>query len=315
MPRTVNARLILRNDFQDVWVSRNPVLAKGEIGAEIDTGLLKLGDGLSPYNDLDYINRSNGRDGDGALITISNSKFTVANYGKSYYKYDANLGTEIKVDETDLTKWPSTLELEIKNGIARWVKLPDSFTFDKAQGIINGAVITLARNPLTNLEAATKGYVDNQIAAQIAAAPHLKREIVNQLPNLLYADRNTIYMIKDNSATGADKYKEYLVINDEFVQVGDTSVDLTNYVEKPASYVEGNIVTFGSNGALIDSNVSINNINTLNVATNFRLGGVLSSSENNKISVDNYGYMEVNNVTTDKIINGIDEFILNGGGA
>jgi len=315
MPHTVNARLILRNDFQDVWISRNPVLAKGEIGAEIDTGLLKLGDGLSPYNDLDYINRSNGRDGDGALITISNSKFTVANYGKSYYKYDVNSGTEIKVDETDLTRWPSALELEIRNGVARWVKLPDSFTFDKAQGIINGAVITLARNPLTNLEAATKGYVDNQIATQIAAAPHLKREIVNQLPNLLYADRNTIYMIKDNNATGADKYKEYLVINDEFVQVGDTSVDLTNYVEKPASYVEGNIVTFGNNGALIDSNVSINNINTLNVATNFRLGGVLSSSENNKISVDNYGYMEVNSVTTDKIINGIDEFILNGGGA
>lgn len=315
MPRTVNARLIIRNDFQDVWVSRNPVLAKGEIGAEIDTGLLKLGDGLSPYNDLDYINRSSGRDGDGALITVSNSKFTVANYGKSYYKYDSNLGAEVKVDETDLMKWPAALELEIRNGVARWVQLPNSFTFDKAQGIISGAVVTLARNPLTNLEAATKGYVDNQIAAQIAAAPHLRREVVNQLPNLLYADRNTIYMIKDNSATGADKYKEYLVINDEFVQVGDTSVDLTNYVEKPASYVEGNIVTFGNNGALIDSNVSINSINTLNVANSFRLGGVLSSNENNKISVDNYGYMEVNSVTTDKIINGIDEFILNGGGA
>ena len=32
--------------------------------------------------------------------------------------------------------------------------------YDKAQGIISGAVVTLARNPLTNLEAATKGYVD-----------------------------------------------------------------------------------------------------------------------------------------------------------
>ena len=315
MPRTVNARLILRNDFQDVWVSRNPVLAKGEIGAEIDTGLLKLGDGLSPYNDLGYINLSSGRDGDNTLITIHNSKFTVANYGKSYYTYNPSTGAEVKVDETDLTQWPSVVELEVKNGVARWVKPPDNFVFDRIQGVISGALVTLARDPRSNLEAATKIYVDTQIGLKIAEASHLRREIVTQLPEVRYADENTVYMIKDTSATGADKYKEYLLIDNELVQIGDTSADLSNYVSKPTTFISGNIPTFSSDGALIDSNVSINSINNLTVATNSKLGGVLSSNQNNYVHVDSFGYMEVNNITTDKLVNGLDEFILNGGGA
>lgn len=36
------------------WVTKNPVLAAGEPGFEIDTGLLKIGDGLSRWNQLDY---------------------------------------------------------------------------------------------------------------------------------------------------------------------------------------------------------------------------------------------------------------------
>ena len=39
---SVKATLILRNDLAATWASRNPILAKGEIGAEIDTGLLSL---------------------------------------------------------------------------------------------------------------------------------------------------------------------------------------------------------------------------------------------------------------------------------
>lgn len=316
MPHTVNARLILRNDMRDTWVSRNPILAKGEIGAEIDTGLLKLGDGTLPYNDLDYINEGgNGRDGDGALITVVNSKFTVANYGKSYYVYDYSTGTETKVEETDLSRWPAVVELEVKNGVARWIKPPQDFVFDKAQGTISGAIVSLARDPRTDTEAATKRYVDNTIAEQIAAASHLRREIVTDIPNARYADENVIYMMKDESATGADKYKEYLLINNEMVLIGDTSVDLSNYVQKPGAFTTNNVVIFGNDGSLIDSNISINDVGKLAVATDIRLGGVLSSIRDNQISVDPNGYMNINNVTTDKIINGIQEFILDGGGA
>ena len=66
---SVRATLILRNDLAATWASRNPILAKGEIGAEIDTGLLKMGDGIKNFNQLNYINLGGGALGDGALIT------------------------------------------------------------------------------------------------------------------------------------------------------------------------------------------------------------------------------------------------------
>ena len=36
----------------DRWAELNPVLGAGEPGVETDTGLLKIGDGYTPWNDL-----------------------------------------------------------------------------------------------------------------------------------------------------------------------------------------------------------------------------------------------------------------------
>ena len=109
---SVNATLILRNDSAATWASKNPKLARGEVGIEIDTGLVKVGDGVHNFNNLEYINTSN--DVDGVLTTLVNNKITVADYGKSYWYYDDNNLEEVKVDETDLTKWPTKVELEVK---------------------------------------------------------------------------------------------------------------------------------------------------------------------------------------------------------
>ena len=315
MPHTVYAKLILRNDLRDTWRSRNPILSRGEMGAEIDTGLLKLGDGLTPYNELDYINEKGGRNGDDTLVTVVNNKFTVANYGQFYYRYNPDSRKEVKVIQPDLSQWPPVVELEVKDGVARWVEPPNGFVFDKIRGTISGATISLAKDPENTTDAATKNYVDQSIASAIANLPHLKRKVVTELPAPLYAEENTIYMIKDVSATGADKYKEYLLIDYNLVQIGDTSVDLSNYVQKPNSSTVGNIVTFGSDGALVDSNVSINNVNQLNIANTLVLGGVLASTSANYVNVDSTGRMFLNDVTTDKLINGLNEFILDGGGA
>ena len=312
MVNSVRATLVLRNDLAATWASRNPILAKGEIGAEIDTGLLKLGDGSTAFNSLNYINQG-GHNGDGALITTVNNALTVANYGYSYWKYDNETMRDIEVIEPDLSKWPSTLELEIKNNVARWV-VP-KINYNRTQGKLDGALITLARDPIYPSEAATMNYVTTAIASAIANAPHLKRQIVNELPSA-YLDSNTIYMIKDNSVTGGDKYKEYIVINNELVQIGDTSVDLSNYIQKPTNFTVGNVPTLTATGELQDSGISINNINQLNIATSNTLGGVYSSNLDNYVSVTNLGYLQINRVATDKLfVPDGSEFILNGGGA
>ena len=318
----VNATLILRNDNAAAWASRNPTLAKGEIGAEIDTGLLKVDDGVTAFNSLPYINGgSGGGEGDGALITTTtNNKLTIANYGKSYYKYDTYLGREVKVEETDLSEWPQTLELEIKNGVARWVE--PKITYDRTLGKIDGALITLARDPIFSTEATTKNYVDSALQA-ITNAQYLKRQVVTQLPTA-YIDPNTIYMIKTSNNEGQDNYKEYLLIDNQLVQIGDTSVNLSNYLEKPAegTFTAGNIPVLTSTGQIQDSGVSINNMNQLNIATQTMLGGVYSSNLDNYVSVTNTGLMKVNKIsdqgmvaTTALYVPDGDEFILNGGGA
>lgn len=75
---------------------------------------------------------------------------------------------------------------------------------------------------------ATKTY----IGEQITAADHLKREIVTEVPTAETAAENVIYMLKVESTVGADKYKEYMLIDGEVACVGDTSVDLTDYAKK-----------------------------------------------------------------------------------
>src|SRR6056297_3884651 len=44
----------LRRDTADDWVSVNPILAAGECGFESDTYRLKIGDGTSNWNNLEY---------------------------------------------------------------------------------------------------------------------------------------------------------------------------------------------------------------------------------------------------------------------
>ena len=44
----------LRNDTAANWTASNPVLAQGEMGIESDTNLIKIGDGVNNWNDLDY---------------------------------------------------------------------------------------------------------------------------------------------------------------------------------------------------------------------------------------------------------------------
>lgn len=69
------------------------------------------------------------------------------------------------------------------------------------------------------------------VAEQIAAANHLTREIVAEVPTAETAQDNVIYMYKVDSASGNDVYQEYQLINGEVVLVGDTSIDLSNYVQ------------------------------------------------------------------------------------
>lgn len=47
-------RVQFRRDTKARWVAVNPILTEGEIGLEIDTKNIKMGDGIHAWNDLEY---------------------------------------------------------------------------------------------------------------------------------------------------------------------------------------------------------------------------------------------------------------------
>ena len=51
---TLNIRIQLRNDTAENWTTQNPVLLKGEMGVEIDTGKTKIGNGTDHWKTLKY---------------------------------------------------------------------------------------------------------------------------------------------------------------------------------------------------------------------------------------------------------------------
>ena len=129
------------------------------------------------------------------------------------------VGQKLEEQSTSLTA--------VKEELTNKVNVSDIPTkVSELQNDSNYQTDTDVTNTLTTY--ATKTYVGEQISS----ADHLKREIVTEIPSPETADKNTIYMLKIESATGEDKYKEYLLIDGTLQCIGDTSVDLTDYAKK-----------------------------------------------------------------------------------
>ena len=50
----LRTKILIRNDIASNWASVNPKLSKGELGIEIDTNLIKIGDGVKTWSELSY---------------------------------------------------------------------------------------------------------------------------------------------------------------------------------------------------------------------------------------------------------------------
>lgn len=132
--------------------------------------------------------------------------------------------------------------------------------------------------PVKDIDVPNKKYVDDAIRQ----AGHLHREVVSTLPDAANADENTLYMMLSTDGT---HYEEYMVINGNWDMVGSTGD--------------------GTGGAY-----------ELPVATNARLGGVKSSSQDGFLAVTQEGFMTFNGVPTTKLyVPTGDVFIIYGGSA
>mgnify|MGYP006921149387 FL=1 len=155
------------------------------------------------------------------------------------------------VDEINKALGDAKTENTIRGDIAGLKETVEG-KLDTAGGTLTGN-LTLADGS----KAASEKVVDTKVAEAIGSAGHLKRLVVEQLPDIADADVDTIYMVKDASVTSGDAYKEYMVIDGVFAQIGDTTVNLDPYVKKAVPAAANNIAVLGEDGALIDGGTTI----------------------------------------------------------
>ena len=74
-------RIQLRRDNSLNWSTNNPILAEGEIGIELNTNKIKIGDGLTNWNTLSYFSNYEIITSDSLSGTINgvNNIFTISN--------------------------------------------------------------------------------------------------------------------------------------------------------------------------------------------------------------------------------------------
>ena len=76
-------------------------------------------------------------------------------------------------------------------------------------------------------------YTQNQVNELIAGITHFTTKIVESVDEV--TENAVLYLIKDESVTGGDKYNEYIYIVDlGAIQIGDTTTDLSDYVTNEA---------------------------------------------------------------------------------
>lgn len=224
-----------------------------------------------------------------SLSKIDEGIIALHNFGKQYYAYTDD-GYELKeVDEDN--PWKAGLEPRVGADLKlAWFE-PSSIT---VEGLSN--IVTTLQTEVTDIDARV---------LQLQQAGLLSRKIVTELPEEF--EDNIIYMVKEENISG-DAYKEYLSIDGQLQQIGDTSVDLSDYAKKE------DVVA----GALIGGQVAEmeNNKIVIPMASNTVLGVVKGSEDDDKISISEEGDMEVNSLNVEKLyVEDADEFAIGGGAA
>lgn len=168
-------------------------------------------------------------DGEGSIAKAKTDAIAAA---KTYTDQEAAKKADLKHTHeiTDVTGLQDALD-----GKANTVHTHTTAQVDGLDTALAGKAdkaATLAGYGIT--DAYTQTQTDSKIAEAIAAADHLKREIVEVLPDVGDADENTIYMVPqsgtvEDPGTSTSHYNEYMLINGAFELVGSSQVDLSGY--------------------------------------------------------------------------------------
>lgn len=116
----LKARIQLKKDTSETWRINNPVLLDGEAGYESDTNLMKVGDGIHRWLELDYTNS-------GATAIASTANYAInagalggtsaADWAKKFDNYVLNTRIEAVMSTASAAdKIPTSI------AVTNWVK-------------------------------------------------------------------------------------------------------------------------------------------------------------------------------------------------
>ena len=116
----LKARIRLKKDTSEAWRINNPVLLDGEAGYESDTNLMKVGDGIHRWLELDYTNS-------GATAIASTASYAInagalggtsaADWAKKFDNYVLNTRIEAVMSTASAAdKIPTSI------AVTNWVK-------------------------------------------------------------------------------------------------------------------------------------------------------------------------------------------------
>lgn len=173
------------------------ILKLGEFAYETDYKGLKIGDGNTLYSSLEYLILP--RQGvDEKYLKVSNGQL---------------VWSETTYDDTAI--WN---ELSLKQDIASLDT--DVAALDFVKNTVNN---------LTNYYLKTETYTQAEVNALIGGLSTFHYEIYPSTSSVTDPQSNVLYLIGP-AGSGADKYEEYVYSNNNWVKIGDTSINLSNYV-------------------------------------------------------------------------------------
>lgn len=95
----------------------------------------------------------------------------------------------------------------------------------------------------------TKAQTDAKIAEEVGKQSHFSSKIVTSTDEM--TDPTVLYLVKDESVVGADKYNEYIVVDGVATLIGDTTTNLEGYATVDAL----NLVSAVANAAAVKADV------------------------------------------------------------
>lgn len=189
---------------------------------------------LSPDGYADLVAKVGKHDTDiaGLKTGKADKASTLAGYGITNANTKEEITTLLKTKADQETTYTKT---EVDTKVNTKANASDVYKKSEVDTKVNAKANST--DVYKKTETYSKSESDSKIAAAVAGAGHITKEIVEILPAIKDAKENVIYMILKRDGSGDNLYDEHMLLNGKLEKIGDTKVDLTNYATK--TYADG----------------------------------------------------------------------------